>query len=390
MVDKQKQVLIVGGGFAGWWAAKRLSRVKNSAVTLVDSSDHITMLPALPDVASGKIAPDYLSEPIKSLLPGNVAFTNDRIEHIDLDTRSATGSSEKYQFDFLILAAGSQTNFYGFDAGGVPIHTLTSLADAVNVRDELARYLATTKNPHAVVVGAGYTGLELAVALRNRADALGRQLPITVLEKAPVLLPFLPENERDYISSYLSGVNIAVHLGKTVASVDQESLVLDDGTEVTTPFLCWAAGAKRSLDSISPGISTTPDGRVVVDPSLEVPGYPGVFVAGDAAAIEANGTILRRAINFSLFSGRHAADGVIRRLAGENPRPFKPVDLGWVIPLDRISVGRLFGKLGVRGKLGMRLHYFMNGYRNFSPRNFFAFARLAIKLPTSKRLAEDP
>lgn len=388
MADKERQVLIIGGGFAGWWAAKSLARKvpKNAAqIVLVDQRPDIHMLPALPDVAAGSIAPEYLSEQLRTLLPDSVAVVTDRIEQIDLARRVATGGRGDYLFDYLVLAAGSATNFFGFQPGNESVYTLTSIESAQRIHDDLQQYLNTAATPRAVVVGAGYTGLELAVALRTRADALGRDLPITVLEKAPTLLPFLEAPEREYIATHLAAKDIEIRLGSSATALTDGVLQTEDGEQISNPFFCWAAGARRALDGISGDLPLARDGRILVDEFLEVPGMEGIFVAGDAAAISDGDTILRRSINFSLYSGRHAGVNIARRIAGRAPIRFKPVDLGWVIPLGEISVGRVFGKFRVKGKLGMRLHYVMNGYRNFNTRNFFAFFGLSLKLPKRGR-----
>ncbi|MCG8478153.1 MAG: FAD-dependent oxidoreductase [Spirochaetales bacterium] len=383
MVAKEK-ILIIGGGFAGWWAAKRLvrdTRAGDVEIVLVDQRPHITMLPALPDVVTGSVAPEYLREELEALLPGRVTVKTDRIERLDLDGRVATGARDTYGFDYLLLAAGSKPSFYGFSAPGETIYTLTSLEESVRIRDDFTDYLRNETQPHAVVVGAGYTGLELATALRNRADLLGSDVPITVVEKAPALLPFLLPEEREYIADYLKRRNVTIRLESTVSEFSDGTLLLDGELRIERPFFCWAAGAEQALNIPADGVPRARDGRILVDENLEVPGYPGVFVAGDGAAIREGEVILRRAINFSLYSGRHGGLNIARRVRGEEPVRFKPVDLGWVIPLSDISVGRVFGKFRVKGRLGMRLHYLMNGYRNFNARNFFAFFGHALRLP---------
>ncbi len=383
MVAKKK-ILIIGGGFAGWWAAKRLVRDTRAAdveIVLVDQRPHITMLPALPDIVTGSVAPEYLREELESLLPSRVTVATDRIERLDLDGRTATGRRDTYRFDYLLLAAGSKPSFYGFTAPGETVYTLTSLEEAVRVRDDFTDYLQTAAQPHAVVVGAGYTGLELATALRNRADLLGSDVPITVVEKAPALLPFLLSEEREYIAEYLDRRNITIRLDSTVDEFSGGTLLVNGELRIERPFFCWAAGAEQALDGFGDDVPRARDGRILVDENLEIPGYPGVFVAGDGAAIRDGEAVLRRAINFSLYGGRHGGLNIARRVRGKEPVRFRPVDLGWVIPLSEISVGRVFGRFRVKGRFGMRLHYLMNGYRNFNARNFFAFLGHALRLP---------
>jgi NADH dehydrogenase len=116
-----------------------------------------------------------------------------------------------------------------------------------------------------------------------------------------------------------------------------------------------------------------------VKTDLSLPNYPNVFAAGDAAAIEHNGQVLRKAVNFAFHGGRHAGRNLARRLRGRATRPFRPVDLGYVIPLHATSVGRLPLGIWIRGYLGIRLHSLMCGLRNYSFKGFAGCLKLALK-----------
>jgi len=122
------------------------------------------------------------------------------------------------------------------------------------------------------------------------------------------------------------------------------------------------------------------DGRIKVSRDLQVPAHPEVFACGDAAAMEHRGGYLRKAVNFAFYSGLRAGKNAAAFLLEHKMKPFRPVDLGWVIPLVDDSVGRIMGGLPVWGRTGLRLHYFMCGYRNFSGRNMRAFIRMALRL----------
>jgi hypothetical protein len=98
--------------------------------------------------------------------------------------------------------------------------------------------------------------------------------------------------------------------------------------------------------------------------------------------VKNDGGYLRKAVNFSILGGKQAGANVRRAARGRRPKLFTPVDLGWVIPLHRIGVGRVFGKIPVKGKLALRLHYLMTAYRNYNARNFFGYLRIAFNLIT--------
>jgi len=119
------------------------------------------------------------------------------------------------------------------------------------------------------------------------------------------------------------------------------------------------------------------DGRLKVNRDLSLPGYPGVFAAGDAAAFEHRGVFLRKAVNFAWYEGKRAGKNILRRRRGKKTTPFRPFDAGWVLPLRLTGIGHLFGHLWIQGRTALFLHYFMCGFRNYRFTNFIGFARLA-------------
>ncbi len=249
-------------------------------------------------------------------------------------------------------------------------HSVHTYQGALKFRQTIETRLAAAGALDILVVGAGYTGLETAVALRHGIERSGRTPTVTVVDAADHILPMVNEKERRRIRSYLDKNDIVVRTGTVVTNVSRDNEMvtarLSDGTSLVNPVVSWAGGMTGTAAALGLDVETTRDGRVVTTDGLQIPGHPGVFVAGDAVAITGgDGSVFRRAVNVSYYSGRRAGKNVAAVLAGKAPKPFHPVDLGWVIPLGAESVGRVFGVFRVGRRLGVRLHYFMSGFRHF-------------------------
>ncbi len=369
-------IAIVGGGFAGLQACKAL-RGSSIDILLIDPSPATTMLPCLPDIAGGWVPERLAHRSLAELLPPNVTHLRRSVSSIDLDASALRAGDETIGYSHLLIAAGSVPNFYGQTFPRDRTYPLGTLEDARRIRHDFAAYLREMPQPRVLVAGTGYTGLELAMSLLFRAKAAGKSCAVTIVDPTPILLPSLPDKQRRYVLDYLLGQGAEVRLGVAVESFDGRNAVAG-GRTYENVFFCWAAGSKFAVPEIKGRVDRIRDGRLKVAPDLTLPDYPHVFAAGDSAAIEQNGQILRKAVNFAYYGGRHAGRNVARLLRGRPTRPFRPVDLGWIVPFHATSIGRLPGHLWVRGRLGVRLHHLMCGLRNYSLANFAGCLQLAL------------
>jgi NADH dehydrogenase len=354
-------------------------RGADTEIVLFDPRSSTVMLPALPDLAGGWVDERFIFQSLETLIPKNVHHVQKAVNSIDLDAKTLIADGETFAFDKLLIAAGSVTDFRGFDQHREKIYRLDSLETARRIRDDFGAYLLKTERPHIVMAGGGYTGLELAMSLYYRAQAAGKPCRVTIIDPAPDILPFLPEAKRQYIKEFLARNDVTIVSGQRVTGFD--------GTTVTAgerifhnAFFCWAGGSTFAVPEIKGTVARLGDGRLKVNSDLSLPSYPDVFVAGDAAAFEQNDLALRKAINFAWYEGKCAGKNIARKLRGLPAKPFRPFDAGWVIPLHSDSVGQMFSRIWIRGKAGLRLHYFMCGFRNTCLANFAGFARIAAKL----------
>ncbi len=380
----RKDVVIVGGGFSGLQACKALRHAKPQ-ILVIDPSPVTTMLPALPDLAGGWVLERIIQRPIRELLPSNAIHLQAAVSSIDLDAGTVRTGDQTIAYGHLLIAAGSVPNFYDSPFPRERMHPLGSLEDARRIRRDFEAYLQETERPCLLVAGTGYTGLELAMSLYFRASAAGKSCGVTIVDPSPVLLPSLPGNRRKYVLDFLTGRGAEVLLGVAVESFDGRNAVAGGRTHENV-FFCWAAGSKSAVPEIKGNIDRLRDGRLKVTADLSLPNYPNVFAAGDSAAIEHRGQWLRKAVNFAFYGGRNAGRNIARRLRDKPTRPFRPVDLGWVVPFHETSIGRLPGGIWVRGRLGVRLHHLMCGLRNYSFANFAGCLQLALTLNQGERI----
>ena len=369
-------VVIVGAGFAGQQACNLLCQ-KELNVMVIDPSPVATMLPSLPDLAGDWIQDHLIQRPYSELLPASAVHVQAAVSSIDLDAATLRAGDKTIPYENLLLACGSVPNFYNSPFPREHLHPLGSLEDARRIRQDFAAYLRETSQPRLLVAGTGYTGLELAMSLYFRAKAAGKPCAISIVDPTPVLLPSLPDKQRQYVLDFLVEQGAEVRLGVAVESFDGRNAVAG-GRTYENVFFCWAAGSRLAIPEIKGRIERIRDGRLKVAADLSLPGYPNVFAAGDAAAIERNGQPLRKAVNFAYYGGRHAGRNILRRRRGKPTRPFRPVDLGWIVPFHATSIGRLPGGVWVRGRLGVRLHHLMCGLRNYSLANFAGCLQLAL------------
>lgn len=375
------RIAIVGAGFAGLAAARQLGRLARSGaeVHLFDRHAFTTMLPALPDVAGGRILPERLCADIATLVSKALHVHAESVQAADLHHKLLTTDSGTFEYDYLLLANGAGADTRGLTQNQQQAHILSTIDDARQIRRNFTDYIQARSQPTAVVVGGGYTGLELAINLKLLAKQNGCDSRIVVLEMKDTILAGLPEKIRVYLEKQAKLQGIDVITGTRVELFDGTNVTLANGTRLDDVFFCWSTGTRRTAPKVIGDIEELPDGRLRVDDFLRLPCHPQVFVAGDAAAIMVHGAPLRKAVNFAYYSGQAAGRNILRAVAGQALRPFRPVDLGWVIPFGNTAAGQVFGISFLKGRLLLALHYAMCGYRHFSLRHRLYFAGAAVR-----------
>jgi NADH dehydrogenase len=374
------QFVVVGGGFAGVQAVRAIRRTRRDAhIHLIDQSGSATMIPALPDLLSGRVRRAAMARPLEEIFDSSVTRSIATVRRVDMTAQTVETETETVRYDALVLAHGSTPTSPPVILRDHPVYTVNTLAGATEFRDAVTDRIGAGISPHVLVVGAGYTGLETAVALRHGTHTATAPR-VTVVDMAPGILPMLSARRRERVLRYIEDEQIDLRTDIGISGADTDSVTLTDGTRISDPMICWAAGMRAAPIDLVGEVESTRDARIETNAFLQVPRHPAVFVAGDAAALRRDGAVVRRAVNFAYYSGRRAGINAAAFVSGKRLRGFTPVDLGWVIPLGSMSVGSIFGGIPVGGALGLRMHYLMSGYRHFGGGYAGEFYRTALHL----------
>lgn len=333
-------VLVVGGGFAGVWCAAGAVRTAREAgadagrvrVTLVDSGDDMVIRPRLYETD-----PQRMRVPLDRVLgPIGVRRLAATVTTLDTAGRAVTavrrdGTSVQLPYDRLVLAAGSRLAPPAVP-GAQHLFDVDTMPAAAALHAHLQR-LGASAGPDdaaaltAVVVGGGFTGIEVATELADRLRGLaaGRATRIVLVEREAVVGPELGEGPRPEILRALETAGVEVRLGTTVTRVDESAVALSDGTTVPTRTVVWTGGMRANpLTEQVPG---TRDhlGRLEVDEFLEVVGVPGVYAAGDtAAAVAEPGHVVMQSCQHAVPQGKFVGVNVAADLLGLPRVPFAP------------------------------------------------------------------
>jgi NADH dehydrogenase len=308
---KTTRIVIAGGGFAGLYAAmhfdKRLARRADVELTLISRENFILFTPMLHEVAAGDLYPGDIVNPLRRILR-HVKFIDADIQAIDLNARrirciaSVADRELEFEFDHLLLTLGSETNFFNMDGVRDWSVTMKSLSDAALLRNRMVTLLeeASLQSDEAarrqlltfVTAGGGFSGTETTGAVNDFVRETMRYYPqlseelirVVVVHPGNFILPELGEELGRYAEHKLRERKVEVIKGQRVANYDGVVVTLSDGTSIPAATLIWTAGVKPS-----PVIAQLPcekeRGRLLVSEYLAVTGVPGLWAAGDCAAV---------------------------------------------------------------------------------------------------------
>ncbi|MBC8061459.1 MAG: FAD-dependent oxidoreductase [Clostridiaceae bacterium] len=380
------RVVIIGGGFAGVAAAKQVFNQlpfdKKVEIILIDKNKYSTMLPSLPDVSGNRVEEKFIMEDIEKMLPKAIKFINKSVDFVDFHKKTIFMKEKELTYDYLIFSPGSKSNFFNHDEEFQKNLKLDCLEDALRIRKEFGASLIKRPKLNLVISGAGFTGIELACNLYHYAKVNKGQITITLIEKAERILPMLSQKMSKFVLDKMKLMNINFITGEEVISFEKNVVKLKNKGEIQDAFFCWCSGVKMSIKAVGNHKGLF-DGRIIVDEFLRVPEHLEVFVAGDAAAIKSGETYLRRTVNFAYEAGKVCGKNVVATIEEEKLKPFKAVDLGWVIPIYISSIGMALG-METKGRLGITMHYVMCGLKNYNLRNFLKYLKYAFTFVFTK------
>lgn len=370
-----QRIVIVGGGYAGLFAARRLGGAPGVEVVLCDPQAAQQSLPMLADRVGLDLPPDWLRQPLEAAArQWRFTFRQEAVRDIDCQRRIVHLADETVAADGIIIASGAHPIPPPPDIDPTSLFTLDTVAAAGALRQ------AFIERPQGIwlVVGGGYTGVEVATnlwRLSRLAQVPGR---ILILERDEALCASLGAGFSRYIGEQVARLGIETRTGTSLVASGDGRARLSDGTELNDADVVWTVGVEGRPLAQGLAIPRTANHRLEVEPSLQAPGCPGVFVAGDAAAARGrDGRPLRPSVQAAVKEGDHAARNLLRHLTGRPLRPYRHLDLGYVVPMGHgRGCGRALG-LPVYGRFPIFLHALTNTYRSFGEgRNLGLFRQL--------------
>lgn len=383
------KVAIIGGGFAGRAAAKTLGKAIGDTheIVLIDKNEYTTMHPSLPDLAGNRVKESVLKGQIIDLIPNHVRFLKKNISEVNFNEKQIHfDSGESYNYDYLVFAPGSKSNFYGNEVLPKTAYKMDCLSDALRIQEAAKDFIQNHDEVNIVVSGAGFTGIELAVNLYHLAHELGKKPKVSLVEVTGKVLPMLSDAMSAHVKTTIEGLGITFLLEREVVGYENDTVLFKDGSTIENAFYCWCAGVMNAIP-VQGNHQEMRDKRIFVDAYLRIPEHPEVFVAGDAAAFkDEKGNCIRRAVNFAYTQGKTVGLNVAKAIAKESLSPYKIQDLGWIIPLYVNSVGEAFGT-PLKGRIGITGHYLICGAKNYSVGNFLSYLGYSIKFFFTKARA---
>ncbi|MDR3248527.1 MAG: NAD(P)/FAD-dependent oxidoreductase, partial [Treponema sp.] len=374
-------ILIIGGGYGGVEAARKLAKRyrhnRNITITLIDKHPFHTLMTELHEVAGHRTEPDSVRVSYAKIFGASkVKVQLDTITGIDFENNTASSATRTYRYDYLVLGAGAEPNFFGIPGVKENSFTLWSFDDAMKLRyhlDDIFEKAVAEQDRSKrqkmltfVVAGAGFTGIEMAGELIEWRDVMCAKwlvprtdVRIAVVEALPSILPILEEDLRDKVEYYMKNHGAELLTNTAIVGADPGVVKLKDGSSLETSTFIWTAGVDGNSFADGLGLSNGPfgktpaegkrnrRGRLMISDEIRSVDYPNVFPVGDNIWFIENEKPLPQIVETAVQTGQTAAYNIIAAIEGREPVKFKSNYHGFMV-----SVG---GKFGVSNAMGIKL-----------------------------------
>ncbi|MBD3233342.1 MAG: FAD-dependent oxidoreductase [candidate division Zixibacteria bacterium] len=369
MNRKTPRVVIIGAGFGGLEAVKALSD-KPVDITVVDRNNFHTFLPLVYQVGAAELEPDEIAYPVRSLLRDipNAEFLMTEVTSVDMEHKYVQCFNCRIDYDYLIIATGSEKQYFGIPGAAENTMPLSTLEDGILIRNhilscfEKAVYETSREIREKlltfVIVGAGPTGVEFAGALaeliykplrKDYSQLDISEVKITLIEATPKVTPAMPEDLGEYTRRRLEKLGVTVLTDTLVSEIKSGSVYFDDGDHVKSDTVIWTAGVKGSGLELIPEPEKNKGGRVILDPTLQVPDYPEVYIVGDLAYIEQDGNALPMMAPVATQQGKLAAKNILKQIENRSPEDFHYRDKGEMLTIGRNKAVARIGRMTFTG-----------------------------------------
>jgi len=383
-------IVIVGAGFGGMEVARRLAKAPVQ-ITLIDKHNYHLFQPLLYQVAIAGLVPSQIAYPLRTIFrkQKNLTFQMGTVTTVDFDARYIKMDGSVIAYDYLVLAVGGQTNFFGNHSVEQNGFQLKSIEAAIALRNHLLKIFEQANREvdankrkamlTFVVVGGGPTGVETAGALAELIiHVLAKDYPhmdlkdvrVLLLEAGKSVMPSYPDELRKATNDLLKSKRVEVLVNTKLVDYNGRQITLGDGTQIGSHTLIWTAGVKAAgmLDSL--GVEQAGSGRVRVADSLQIKSHAEVFVIGDASYFEnGNGQPLPMLSTVAIQQGKLTAQNIQKIIKGEKPEAFHYKDPGLLATIGRnAAVARIWG-LSFSGFVAWLIWVFLHIFRLIGFRN---------------------
>ncbi|MFC2144854.1 NAD(P)/FAD-dependent oxidoreductase [Actinomycetota bacterium] len=349
------KVVIVGAGFGGLWAARTLSSA-GVEILILERNNYHTFAALLYQVAAAELGPDDIVHPVRNILRNlpNVHTEMVDVETIDISNQRIRLGNRFINYDYLIIATGSETSFFGIQGASEHAYPLKTLEDATKLRNNILYCFEKAikeENPEIrrklltfTIIGGGPTGIEIAGALielirgpliKDFSDLDFKEVRIILIEASDNLLPGFPERSRNYSNSRLRQMGIEIQVDSPVTQITRDSIRLKNGQVIPTHTAVWVAGVRGESLAENAGLELTQNGRVKVLPTLQVLDHPEIYVIGDLAYFEDNGKPLQMMAPVAIQQATMAAHNIKLQIKGKSPEHFHYRDPGVMVIIGR-------------------------------------------------------
>ena len=409
-----KQVLVIGGGFAGFNVARQLGGAGKVKVTLVDRQNHHLFQPLLYQVATAGLSPADIAAPIRKMLARfhNICVFQGEAQSINLDARKVTFDFGQLAYDYLVVACGATHSYFGHREWEKYAPGLKTISEATEIRRRvLSAFEQAERIEHPeeqkrqltfVIIGGGPTGVELAGAIGEMsrftlAEDFRRINPrltrVILIEAGPRILPMFSEKQAGRAARDLEKLGVQIWNSTLVTNVDDDGVEMGE-ERIRAATVLWAAGTQASRLKWSPQVDLDKRGRVLVEPDLSLPHHPEVFIAGDQANFShQTGKSLPGTAPVAFQQGHAIGRNILHELRGKRRKNFHFVDKGQMATIGRsraiVEIGRFAFAGGFAWLTWLFVHiYYLAGFKNrllvilkwgWSYRTFDRGARLIVE-----------
>lgn len=384
-----KRVIIVGGGFAGLNVAKQLKNIQDIEVIIFDSNNYHLFQPLLYQVAMAGLDPADIAYPLRTVFSGikNIKIYLGAITEIKKDENMVVTEFGDFYYDYLVIATGSTSHYFGNNHWKEHTLPLKTLADARNIRNRiLTSFEEAEKNSDAamktkyltfIIIGGGPTGVELAGSLaemckftlaKDFKNINTKDSKIILIEKAPFIMGTYNRKLSEKATQFLENMGIEVKTNVNVLDIQKELVKTDKGDFVASTII-WTAGVKPTELGEKSCFPINKRGQIIVENDLSIKNYTNIFAAGDIAYVEQNGKPLPGIAPVAMQEGIYVGKAIRAKIRNQSIKPFKYMNRGQMATIGRNKAIAEFWKFKLSGFSAwlswIFIHiYYLTGFKN--------------------------